>query len=276
MSSNLSPFPIASFLQLAQREIFIEFGHTTRIGRQSAVQFGRNPDMPLLGEEMIWSYGGNETLLSANTINTVSSADAAATQNVLISGHTFGADGFTFVQQMVTLNGQSKVTLETPLARAQFARCMSPEGLADDVFIYEDSAITNGIPDDSTKVHNFIEGGINQASKAMLTIPKGAYFVLTRLWAFAERSASGTANINYRVKPFNGCETVAGSGAVNTGAGFELDLTPFVVIPPNTDLWLTGIAGTNNMDIAGGLMGFYAEIVENNATLTSEGYIIQD
>jgi hypothetical protein len=111
-----------------------------KFGRISSIQTGTPADC--------WEYGitpGAEeyTFSTTAAIDTVSSDNAADTELITIIGLDAN---YIEVTQSVNLNGQNKVTLATPLLR--FNRALNANGtpFLGNVYIYEDGAITGGVP----------------------------------------------------------------------------------------------------------------------------------
>lgn len=84
--------------------------------RKDLVKFGRNPAADT-SAQTVWNQGGNETYVSTNAIDSISSSSTSDTGTVSIEGHTISGSDLTFVVQSKTLTGQTKATLDTPLAR---------------------------------------------------------------------------------------------------------------------------------------------------------------
>ena len=75
----------------------------------------------------------------------------------------------TFVTQSVTLNGQTRVALSTPIARSTLATVPNQDraaNLVGEIYVYEDTALSGGKPTDTTKIHLTVEAGKNQSEKA--------------------------------------------------------------------------------------------------------------
>ena len=113
--------PEARLVQ-AEREIYNQFGDLVSIDEKakSLVKFGKSAVLST-NRETVWTVGGMETYVTGNTIDTISSSSALDTQELVLECHTVTGSGldqqFIFLTQTITLNGQNKVTLPTPVAR---------------------------------------------------------------------------------------------------------------------------------------------------------------
>ena len=106
----------------AIREIKATYGDIVSVSRKakSLLKFGANFDLASSGTaETVWAQGGDETYVSANSIDKFSSSSGDDTGTMVVEGHTIDGSGeFTFVTQSVTLQGQTEASLTTPLARS--------------------------------------------------------------------------------------------------------------------------------------------------------------
>ena len=143
-------------IKYAESVILSTYGDSVSVDRKSKVliKFGRNEDIDTGSDETVWVLGGHEVYQAGNTIDTVSSSSALDTGSVTIEGHTVDGNGdFTFVVQSATLDGQNKVTLTTPLARASRLYNTGSTDFNGSVYVYRDTSITSGTPDDLSFAH---------------------------------------------------------------------------------------------------------------------------
>lgn len=236
---------------------------------RQALKFGNNPDIDALVWETVWERGGDETYLTTNAIDTLSSSDASDSEPVTITGHTISGTGedatFTRVTQTATVDGQNKVTLTTPLARVERIKNANGTNFAGNVYVYEDTAITGGVPTDGTKVHIQITGtdGKDQSFKAALTTADGEYLCLSSGWAAITGKVSGSADFEMQYRrpghiflPVSRV-SVASTGNTTTQIRFE----PYAIIPPNSDLRIRAVSSANNTEVNVSLQGIYATVV---------------
>jgi hypothetical protein len=184
-----------------EREVYSTYGQRVSIDAKakSLLKFGKSGNLSTnAGLQTVWSVDGNETYISTNLIDSVVSSSASDTQEVTIEGHTIEGSGvdakFTFVVQTVTLNGQTPVALTTPLARASRVNNNSSTEIVGVVSVYEDSAVTGGVPNDVTKVHIDIPLGFQQSFKAATTFSNTDYFFLTGCYGAVSQKQTAAAD----------------------------------------------------------------------------------
>lgn len=263
--------PSSFLVQLAEQEIFNTYGDTVSVLEKgkTLLKFGRNSDLDSAARETIWNTGGNETYVSTNAIDTISSSNAGDTQEVYIEGHTVTGTGvnqqFTFVSQTATLNGQNKVVLSTPLARVSRAYDNDQTTFSGDIRIYEDTAITGGVPSDATKVHLTISGslGDTQSFKCSTTFSNIDYFICTGGFASVERATAALVDFRFEVRRPGGVFRPVSAITLNSnGSGFgQVIFNPYVIIPKNSDIRVTAQSSTNNVAVDASFQGFLAKVV---------------
>ena len=250
-------------LALAEQIIHREHGHKVSVSLAAEGFFigGRNPDLGT-SIETVWNVGGDETYVSDNLIDTISSSDAGDTQTCYIEGMTVSGGIFTRVTQTATLNGQNKVVLTTPLARVNRFRNTGSTDNTGDWYIYQDTAIVAGVPTDITKVHSKADAGANNHAKTAYTFASNQYFIVTHATFGAERQ-------NIREVDFFSEERLAGSVFINRieatasspGSTNELNLDPPYILRPNSDFRLRAISSGTSTAAYGCIHGYIAQIV---------------
>ena len=141
-------------------------------------KFGGAPDFDTAdGEVTIWDGADDSNIdqmvyqySTTAAIDSISSSNSGDTQDIKIQG--LDAD-FNLITQTVTLNGQTRVALSTPLIRAFRGKNDNSTDLAGHVYVYENTTLSSGVPIDSTKVRLVIQPGFNQTLMALYTIPAG-------------------------------------------------------------------------------------------------------
>lgn len=262
-------------LALAQQEIFMTYGDTVSAFEKgkTLLKFGRNPGMAQNTKETIWTLGGNETYVpfdGTNPIDTVSSSSTSDTAKTLrVEGHTQSGTGtdtkFSFVIQDVTINGQNKVTLTTPVARLSRAYVVGTDTLVGDVYFYEDTTLTGGVPTDLTKAHLEIEGsaGETQTYKTATTFSDSDYFICTGGFVSVTRAQAGIVDFTLEVRPVGGVFRPVARLSVNSVAQgtVQINLFPYKIVPRNADIRVVGIANTVNIVADAAFQGWIAKVI---------------
>jgi hypothetical protein len=144
-------------------------------GKTFVHKFGEAPDFDTTdGEVTVWD-GANDGGLNqmvyvwstTAAIDSISSSNAGDTQTVQLQGLDAN---WTLTTQTVTLNGQTRVALTTPLLRVFRGKNSSTTAFAGNIYVYENTAITAGVPNDTTKVRLNINNGNNQTLMAIYTV----------------------------------------------------------------------------------------------------------
>ena len=252
----------------AEREIQSTFGDVVSIDKKakSLLKFGKSAELNADTIETVWSYGGHETYVNDNLIDSISSSNAADNEEIYIECHTVEGTGtdqkFTFMTQTVTLNGQNRVPLPTPVARVSTAYNNNGTELLGAVYVYEDTALTNGVPQDSTKVHEHIPQGFQQSFKAATTFSDEDYYVLTG--GFGSVSNKQAASVDFYLELRTAGKIFRQGAAVSassTGGSWQIDLDPCIIIPKNADIRITCETGTQGAVVFGSFKGYLAKVV---------------
>ena len=251
----------------AEREIYQSFGDQVSVDAKakSLVKFGKSAALVTGSLQTVWTVGGNETYVSANTIDSISSSSASDTEVIYIEGHTVTGTGqdqqFTFVSQRVTLNGQTRVALPTPLARVSLAYNDNGTPLVGRVAVYENTALTNGIPADVSKIHIDIPLGFQESFKAATTFSNTDYYILTGGFGSVSLKQDGAADFYLEIRePGKIFRQVAGISATNAGP-WTIDLDPAVIIPKNCDIRVRVETSTNNLVVFTSFQGYLAKVI---------------
>ena len=218
-------------------------------------KFGENPDVDTgTDPEDVWGFGGVYTYSTTADIDTVSSSSAADTQDVTIVGQT--ADNVE-VTQTVTLNGQNKVTLGTPLYRVYRMFNMGNVDIAGIMYCYVDGAITAGVPNTDADVRAVIIDGNNQTEMAIYTIPAGKQgFFLGGYVAQSRGGNSAVTQFTWRLRTpgtvFRVQSRIACVGQGNSSWQYKYPI-PVGPIPAGSDIVLrVEEVGANDTGAAGG------------------------
>lgn len=140
-------------------------------------KWGANPDVDPGQRETIWTLGDEYIFTDEdNPVQYfISSSSAADTQ--VLSVETVGVNLAGRLQRQIVdvqLQGQTKTLIPTPFLNTDSNRAFvkGPQGLAGDVYIYEDSAVSGGVPSDLSKVRSVVQQGKNQTRQAVYRVPE--------------------------------------------------------------------------------------------------------
>jgi hypothetical protein len=253
------PSPIDYWVQHAQREVFGTYGDRVLVKPKSLLKFGQNLDVDDPGIETVWLRGGIETYATGNTIDKISSSDDSDNQEVVVEGHTLSGSDLTFVVQTVTLDGQTETSLDTPLYRATRMYNNGATDFAGTVYIYEDDAVTNGVPQTEAKIHLQTTGTNNQSLKAATSLSSQDYAFITGIYATVNKRTTASADFFLQVREFGKVfRTRFSSSAHSQGPRLQFDFRPFIIVPPNSDIRITCEASVDNTSVEAGFNSLLA------------------
>lgn len=252
----------------AEREIEATFGDKVSVDRKakSLLKFGKSAELTAGARETVWPLGGNEVYVQSNVIDTLSSSSALDVYEVYLECHTVTGSGadqqFTFLTQTVTLNGQNKVLLPTPVARVSRMFNNNGTDLTGQVYCYQDTPIVAGVPSDLTKVHAIIPQGFNQTFKAATTFSNEDYYILTG--GFGSVSNKQAANVDFYLEvrtPGKVFRQGAAVSASSTGGSWSVELDPAIIVPKNADIRITCEASASGAVVFGSFKGYLAKVI---------------
>lgn len=263
-----APVTSSAAIAQAEREVLSTYSDTVSVADKgkSVLKFGRNGDLDTGTRETIWNQGDNETYVTTNAIDTISSSNAGDSQEVSIEYHTVAGTGtssvFTFGTQTATLNGQTKVVLDTPGARVSRVLNTSSTAFAGDVYVYEDTAISSGVPTDATKIHAKVSAGDDQTFKCATTFSGTDYAFITMVYASVKRSTSAVIDFRLEVRTAGGVFLPKLEfSAVQSGGVSAVMLDPYIIVPKNADVRITGEPNTNNTTADAGFAAYLAKVI---------------
>lgn len=167
-------------------------------------KFGYSPDFDTGdGQVTIWNGADDANInqmiyqYSATAdIDSISSSNNSDTVDIEVQGLDTGG---TVVTQTITLTGQTRSALTTSLLRVFRMKNVGTVDVVGLIYCYVNSAITNGVPDDSTQVRAVMDDGDNQTEMAVYTIPTGKTAYL-RKWYASTAGAKKTTNIIVKLR----------------------------------------------------------------------------
>lgn len=262
---------IADDLEIAYAElkVFRDYGDIVSVAQKakSLNKFGRTEEVTTTPRTIaqLGSGESHETYQTSNTIDYVVSSDGADTQSIVVEGHTIDADGeFTFVVQSVTLTGQTKAPLTTPLARCSRMYNNGSTNLAGTVYAFRDTTVTGGVPQTAANIHCTIPITKNQSFKAATTISKSDYYFIRVVYVSVNKKAAADVDVELEIrlkgKVFRQQFPLSVStDGVNT---FLEELRPMLIVPKNADVRLTASALAGSaIAVSGGFNGYLAKVV---------------
>lgn len=250
----------------AIRNILGDFGDVVSVAQKNKklVKFGQNNALGTT-QQLVWLYAASQGIeslpTSGNPIDTLSSSNAGDAQDVIVEGHTLSGSELTFVSQAATLNGQSKVTLSTPLYRATRLFNDDNTNFAGTVYCYQDQTISGGVPTVPSEVHVTANTG-NQSLKAATSVSNLDYWILTNMIASVDRQASRSVDFALQVRHFGKVFRTQIPISVNSGVGtVQVEFDPCIVIPKNADMRILATSSGTATGVRTVVSGYLAGIV---------------
>jgi len=214
-------------------------------GRSSVSKFGQAKDFDT-GDGFVTVWDGAEDgaaweqmLYQYSTtadIDSISSSDAGDNHDITIIGLDSNWDEVT---QTVTLNGQTRVALTTSLIRVYRAYNGNSTEFSGNVIIYVNTALTAGVPTDTTKIRAVIDPIAQQTLMCVYSVPAGKTAYLTRGYA-STAGGSKTSNyvIQFFVRNFGKVFRLQNVNSIGDTASSNIVLDYFVplAIPEKSDL----------------------------------------
>ena len=230
------------------------------VKNKDLLKFGRNLDVGTSRATVMNLPSGqlHETYVSDNTITHFASANAGDTQELVVEGHTTDGSGFTFVTQTVTLAGQTKTALTTPLARATRAHNNGATDLTGPVYFAQDVTFTGGVPQTASAVHLIIPAGANQTEKCATTLGDSDYWLISNAYADVSEKTAAFADFQLEVRRFGKVFRQQVDFTASTNGQGIVRFDPLFIVPPNSDVRLTAVADGAGTAVSGGIQGFLA------------------
>lgn len=231
--------------------------------RKDLRKYGRNIDLDTGGFEQVWVTGGIEVLPTDNTITHFASTSTGDVGTALkLEGHTIdGSGNKSFVSQEITLNGQNKTALPTPLARATRLYNDGATEFTGTVYVSKDVAYSVGVP--ASDIHITILPADQQTLKAATSMSSTDWFVITELGFSVNRSVSATVDFVLQVRKLNGVwRTQFRSTLSSSQSSIEYMFNVVeIVVPANADVRILAETSTNNTVVDAEMAGLLANTV---------------
>ena len=254
-------------IQHALNEIELTYGVKVSLKRKSLNKFGSNNNIDTGQIVELQRFQGatqyEETLATSNSIDSASSSSGADVGELYIEGHYEGPAGLYFKTQTITLQGQTRVPLDQSLIRVSRARAANGANFTGNIAIYENTALTTGLPTDVTKTHLYIPSGTNTSYKAMTSFSHEDFGIITGGFADIKRSsgANTQADLIMQVKPYNQSGWFAvGELSLSSAATSALyrPFNPFPVVPNNYDIRVIADTDTNDTNCSAAFDAYLA------------------
>jgi hypothetical protein len=245
------------------REIYTEFGDRVSVDEKAKQlrKFGRNQDITT-SLETIWEVGGIENYPTGNFITKASSSNTSDTVTMYYEGHQITGTNITFGSGTFSLNGQTSVDLPVDLFRLTRMYNNSTVTLLGDVYAYRDgTTVTAGVPQEQDSIHIKVTADINQSLKASTTTSSQDYWIITEFRASVGVSGNQDRKVDFRIdvrrqgKIFRTIDVVTTSN--NAGPLVE-QLKPHIIIPPGSDIKITGLSSGTSTEATGTIAGYLA------------------
>ena len=240
------------------------------VGASNVNKWGNAPDFDDGdGEVYIWDAAEDGTAWEQMTytfstgadIDSVSSTSASDTQEVTIVGLDANWEEVT---QTITLNGQTRVALTTPLIRCYRAYNSNSTEFVGHIIIYENDTTTGGVPDDTSLIRAVIDPDNQQTEMAIYTIPAGKTgYLLGGYCSTAGAKRDDSYIINFKTRLFGKVFRTQQKVSINDTATSFLPFTYPIpqTLPEKTDIIVTAQAVAQ--DQASISAGFSIVLIDN-------------
>jgi hypothetical protein len=186
-------------------------GHTTQY------IVGNNPDLDSgVGYIDVWDYDKVYTYSTTADIDTISSSNTEDTQSVLIEGL---CGLYKECSQVVTLNGRNKVTIPIPQIRLRRVRNLGSTNFTGNIYVYPNTDITSGVPDDTSKIRGYIYDGNNITLMSHYTVPAGKTAFILSFHAGAYKQAAGSIDGRFWLRAPGGVFSLIDTFGLHTYSG---------------------------------------------------------
>lgn len=258
---NLSLFSKAT--PVVNADSFLEIAKGNVPGHTIYRKFGRIASIKAATPADVWEYGvtpGAERYTWSTTaaIDSISSSSAADTEEITI---IMLDENYNEIIQTVNLNGQNRVPI-TPGLR--FNRAYNSNGVntLGNIYIYENTALSSGVPINVSKVRGYISIGGQQTLQSMYTVPAGKSAYLYELKTAMGGRKAGFATYEAYLRTFGNIFLIKDThdlGVTGTSYSNDMFTTPRY-FPEKTD-FIPKV--TTSVDGIGFSVAFVIVLVDN-------------
>lgn len=232
-------------------------------------KFGNAPDFDTSDNEVtIWD-GANDSDIdemqynysTTADIDSISSSNNSDTVDIEIQG--LDTD-YALTTQTITLTGQTRAALTTNLIRVFRMKNVGATDLAGNAYCYVNTALSAGVPSDTTKVRAVIENGNNQTEMALYTVPAGKTAYM-RSWFASSAGARKTTNyiVRMRARPFGQVFQLKHRTAISDGKPYNHPYDEPEKFSEKTDIAMTAQATAVGITEAAVAAGFDIVLIDN-------------
>jgi len=235
----------------------VQFGQIR--GVYSVNKFGENSEIDTGSTpEDVWDFGGEYIFSTSAVIDTISSSSALDAVDITIEGLDANWDR---VIQTIKLDGQNKVALSTALLRVYRAFNSNGAELNGDVYIYEDTAISGGIPTDTTKIRAFMKAEANQTEMMIFSVPANKTMMYMEGFIAISRpgGVSGSADLTFKRRDFEKVFRVGRRISLNSqgSSNWRAVYTVPLIINEKSDIvFRCEAVSANSTGVSGGFQAF--------------------
>ena len=244
-----------------------QYGVTVSVDakKKNLLKFGRNASVSgdIATVMTLPSSVDNETYVAANSIGLLVSSSGSDSTTYGVEGHTVdGSGNFTFVSQNVVANGQTAVSLGTPMARCNRIENLGNADNVGTISVYQlGEDAPSGVPSDGTKVHCIVAAGRNQSEKCATTLSNIDYWFITSVHVNVIEKTSSSAEFRLEIRDKGSVfKPKAFFSASNTSFG-GADFDPFYIVPANADVRIRALSSGTNIECTAYINGFLAKVV---------------
>lgn len=215
-------------------------------GHSSDSLLSFNPGVNSVAEETVWDQGGIYTYLTSNTELFISSSSALDANIVLaIEGMT---DDFVKKNTTFTFSaGQSQTSIGDffRIFRVTVISGDAPQG---DLYISESDTLTDGMPNDITKIKAKVFKGVNVTRSGIITVPENHTLYIIH-GASSTRKSKDAVIIPF-VRPFGAPSFIETTQFPSFQSNIEFTLPVPFKVSEKTDIEIKANTTTNGTEIA--------------------------
>ncbi len=222
-------------------------------------KFGKAPNFDS-GDGFVTVWDGSDDSNLAimdyvySTSPIIDSLSCGGTDTTTIQVQGLDSD-YKIVLQEKALTGQTRVALDTSLIRVFRLKNVGSVDLSSDCYCFENTALSSGVPIDTSKVRAQIHSDNNQTLMAIFTIPAGAVGYLRDWYASTAGAKKDTAHeIKLFARPFGQVfQLKHDANIVSDGTSYiqHVYVEP-EVFPEKTDIEMKVNTGQDGAGVSGG------------------------